>query len=112
MDSDSYFHIASDMLPSYIDTDNLIAYRQKGESMAPLFQDGDLLLINKLDKEVKINSSFLLEIDGYSGVKQVSINDFSNEYIINSLNPNYHTIYGKQDKTKIIGRVIWCSRFI
>lgn len=112
MDSDSYFHIASDMLPSYIDTDNLIAYRQKGESMAPLFQDGDLLLINKLDKEVKINSSFLLEIDGYSGVKQVSINDFSNEYIINSLNPNYHTIYVKQDKAKIIGRVIWCSRFI
>ncbi|MBN6075783.1 helix-turn-helix domain-containing protein [Aggregatibacter actinomycetemcomitans] len=108
----SYFYIASDMLPSHIDPDNLLAYRQKGNSMVPLFQDGDLLLINKLDKKVNINSSFLLEIDGYSGVKQVSINDFSNEYIINSLNPNYQSIYIKQDKADIIGRVIWCSRFI
>ncbi|EHK89872.1 XRE family transcriptional regulator [Aggregatibacter actinomycetemcomitans] len=107
-----YFYIASDMLPSHIDPDNLLAYRQKGNSMVPLFQDGDLLLINKLDKKVNINLSFLLEIDGYSGVKQVSINDFSNEYIVNSLNPNYQSIYIKQDKADIIGRVIWCSRFI
>ncbi|QIA76184.1 XRE family transcriptional regulator [Rodentibacter caecimuris] len=108
----SYFHIASDMLPRHIDTDNLLAYRQKGDSMTPLFQDGDLLLINKLDKEVNVNSLFLLEIDGYSGVKQVSINDFANEYIINSLNPNYQCIYIKQDKANIIGSVIWCSRFL
>ena len=112
-DEDSgYFHIASDTLPNHIVPDNLLAYRQKGDSMTPLFQDGDVLLINKSDKEVKVNSSFLVEIDGYSGVKQVSRNDFANEYIIHSINSTYQPIYAKQDGINIVGRVVWYSRFV
>ncbi|HHE3506922.1 TPA: XRE family transcriptional regulator [Pasteurella multocida] len=107
-----YFHIASDMLPHDIDTANLLAYLHLGDSMNPLFQDNDVLLINKLDKEIKMDSPFLLEFSGYSGVKKVSRNDFSNEYIIHSENNDFLPIYKPQNEVTIIGRVIWCSRFI
>ncbi|PVX40530.1 helix-turn-helix protein [Pasteurella langaaensis DSM 22999] len=112
MEDDSYFHIANDMLPSYIDTDNLLAYRQKGDAMSPLYKDGDTLLIDKLDKEASINSAFLVEIDDYNGIKLVSKNDFAKEYIIHSVNTNYQPIYVKTNEVNIIGRVIWCGRFM
>ncbi|WP_065236565.1 XRE family transcriptional regulator [Gallibacterium genomosp. 3] len=108
----SSFHIASDMLPTYINAENLLAYRQKGDSMSPLYKDGDILLIDKLDKKTNTNSTFLIEIDGYSGIKLVSNNDFAKEYIIHSVNTHYQPIYIKQDKVSIIGRVIWHSHFI
>lgn len=112
MEDDSYFHIANDMLPSYIDTDNLLAYRQKGDAMNPLYKDGDTLLIDKLDKEASINSAFLVEINDYNGIKLVSKNDFAKEYIIHSVNTNYQPIYVKTNEVNIIGRVIWCGRFM
>lgn len=110
-EGDNYFHIASDMLPNYIDTNNLLAYRQRGESMSPLFEDNDILLINKLDKEVKTNSYFLLEIDNFLFVRKIAQNDFANEYIILSENKDFLPIYIGQDKVNIIGHVIWHSHF-
>lgn len=107
----SSFHIASDMLPTYINAENLLAYRQKGDSMSPLYKDGDILLIDK-DKKTNTNSTFLIEIDGYSGIKLVSKNDFAKEYIIHSVNTNYQPIYVKTNEVNIIGRVIWCGRFM
>lgn len=111
-ESNSYFHIASDALPDYLEPNNLLAYRHKGGAMLPLLEDNDILLIDKSDKEVRMNSLLLLELNGYSGVKKVSRNDFSNEYIISSTDVNYAPIYCHQDEVNIIGSVIWCSRFI
>lgn len=109
---DGYFHIASNMLPSYINSDNLITYRQLGDAMSPLFQNGDILLIDKSDKEVRTNKSFLIEIGEYSGIKQITSNDFANEYIIHSIDTKYPPIYEKKDNVAIVGRVIWYSRLI
>ncbi|MDG6894519.1 XRE family transcriptional regulator [Volucribacter amazonae] len=110
-DSD-YFHIADDMLPKHIDSKNLLAYYYKGDAMAPLFQDGDILLIDKSDTKITLNSACLIEIEDYCGVKLVSYNDFAKEYILSSVNENYLPIYMNKGKVNIIGRVIWFSRFL
>lgn len=108
-----YFYIPSNLFTN-INTDNLIAYHYRGGAMSPLFKDGDILLIDKAQKDIEEQDSAFLTLyrETYDSIKHITYNEFANEYILYCKNELYAPIYSSQEELDIIGRVIWYSRFI
>lgn len=111
---DNFFHIASNLFEN-INYEELLAYRMQGDSMSPVFNGGDILIINKSDKKVGIGKEKIFLISygsGFSSAKYLSHNEFAKEYIIHAENKLYSPMYLPTDDTDIIGRVIWYCRAI
>ena len=78
-----------------------------GDSMDKIFQDGDIVVVEK-DSIVENGQLGVVMINGYNAtVKRIRYNGDQVILIPESNNTNhYPQVYGKNDKVKIIGRVV------
>lgn len=85
--------------------EHLTLIRAEGDSMFPLIQNGDLLMVDDSVKEVIPNKVFVIRQDNKLRVKRLRT-EFTGETLIISDNHNYpNEIMDKE--TEIIGQVVW-----
>ncbi|HBU9596371.1 TPA: helix-turn-helix domain-containing protein [Staphylococcus aureus] len=97
----------------YFATKNLNSNKEEfglqvsGDSMDKLFQDGDVVVVEK-DSTVENGQLGVVLVNGYNGtVKRIRYNNDQIILIPESNNPShYPQVYGKDDEVKIIGRVV------
>lgn len=84
--------------------------RARGDSMAPLIHDGDLMLVDERDRRVTAHPAiFVIRIDGALMVKRVA--RAGPDLIVTSDNPAAPPIAPQSPATvDVIGRVVWLSR--
>lgn len=82
------------------------AIRIQGDSMEPLIHDGQIIFYHQ-QEEVENGEIAIVEIDG-DGVtcKQIYYDYTSDEVILRSINKKYEPRHVKDDRVRIIGRVI------
>lgn len=96
---------------------NLISIRidkKDGMSMSPILKPGDIIVINRDDKEISPTGIYAVRIGDGCTVKRVQIDEKDRMLLIpENKEPPYRTriidIEPGQD-TPVIGRVIWCSK--
>ncbi|HCV2115191.1 TPA: helix-turn-helix domain-containing protein [Staphylococcus aureus] len=97
----------------YFATKNLNSNKEEfglqvsGDSMDKLFQDGDVVVVEK-DSTVENGQLGVVLVNGYNGtVKRIRYNNDQIILIPESNNPShYPQVYGKDDEVKIVGRVV------
>ncbi|EPZ07570.1 TPA: helix-turn-helix domain-containing protein [Staphylococcus aureus] len=97
----------------YFATKNLNSNKEEfglqvsGDSMDKLFQDGDVVVVEK-DSTVENGQLGVVLVNGYNGtVKRIRYNNDQIILIPESNNPShYPQVYGKDDEVKVVGRVV------
>ncbi|HDA0138932.1 TPA: helix-turn-helix domain-containing protein [Staphylococcus aureus] len=97
----------------YFATKNLNSNKEEfglqvsGDSMDKLFQDGDVVVVEK-DSTVENGQLGVVLVNGYNGtVKRIRYNNDQIILIPESNNPSHcPQVYGKDDEVKIVGRVV------
>ncbi|WP_312582596.1 XRE family transcriptional regulator [Staphylococcus aureus] len=97
----------------YFATKNLNSNKEEfglqvsGDSMDKLFQDGDVVVVEKAST-VENGQLGVVLVNGYNGtVKRIRYNNDQIILIPESNNPShYPQVYGKDDEVKIVGRVV------
>lgn len=97
----------------YFATKNLNSNKEEfglqvsGDSMDKLFQDGDVVVVEK-DSTVENGQLGVVLVNGYNGtVKRIRYNNDQIILIPESNNPShYPQVYGKDDEVNIVGRVV------
>ncbi|HCY7040352.1 TPA: helix-turn-helix domain-containing protein [Staphylococcus aureus] len=97
----------------YFATKNLNSNKEEfglqvsGDSMDKLFQDGDVVVVEK-DSTVENGQLGVVLVNGYNGtVQRIRYNNDQIILIPESNNPShYPQVYGKDDEVKIVGRVV------
>lgn len=97
----------------YFATKNLNSNKEEfglqvsGDSMDKLFQDGDVVVVEK-DSTVENGQLGVVLVNGYNGtVKRIRYNNDQIILIPESNNPShYPQVYRKDDEVKIVGRVV------
>lgn len=97
----------------YFATKNLNSNKEEfglqvsGDSMDKLFQDGDVVVVEK-GSTVENGQLGVVLVNGYNGtVKRIRYNNDQIILIPESNNPShYPQVYGKDDEVKIVGRVV------
>ncbi|MCE5003357.1 transcriptional regulator [Staphylococcus pseudoxylosus] len=99
-----YIYFATDKIDS--DKEEF-ALRVSGDSMDKIFQEGDVVVIEK-DSSVENGQLGVVMINGYNAtVKRIRYNNDQIILIPESNNPNhYPQVYGINDEVKIVGRVV------
>ncbi|WP_251920483.1 XRE family transcriptional regulator [Ligilactobacillus salivarius] len=85
------------------------ALRVNGDSMTPIFSDGQIIYVNKIydTEEVRNNQFVIAELNGDSYVKKIVFDDDRKNCRLISLNKRYADIeIKKSDDFKIVGVVI------
>lgn len=96
-------------LPAISNPRNLATLSAYGDSMAPTFADGDILLIDRGVCEVKLDAVYVLALNDELFVKRIQ-RRISGELVIKSDNPLYdaHVVEnGEKETLKVLGRVVW-----
>lgn len=103
-----YIYFATDKIDSSKDE---FALRVTGDSMDKIFQDGDVVVVEK-DSTVENGQLGVVMVNGYNAtVKRIRYNDDQIILIPESNNNNhYPQVYGKKDEVKIVGRVVASQR--
>ncbi|HDJ2894617.1 TPA: helix-turn-helix domain-containing protein [Staphylococcus aureus] len=97
----------------YFATKNLNSNKEEfglkvsGDSMDKLFQDGDVVVVEK-DSTVENGQLGVVLVNGYNGtVKRIRYNNDQIILIPESNNPShYPQVYGKDDEITVVGRVV------
>lgn len=84
---------------------NLRVIYASGESMSPRIQDGDVLLIDVSDREIKDGKAYAIQ-NGELRVKRL-FKQFDGKIILRSDNSNFPDEIAPPDAIDIIGRVAW-----
>ena len=80
-----------------------------GDSMAPTFNSGDVLLVDTDMREVRIDGIYVLEAHGRLFIKRVR-QRMDGSFEISSDNPTHKTVdtLNGDHQVEVKGRVIWC----
>lgn len=85
------------------------ALRVNGDSMTPIFSDGQIIYVNKIydTEEVRNNQFVIAELNGNSYVKKIVFSNNKEDCQLISLNKEYNPInVTKDDDFKIVGLVV------
>jgi phage repressor protein C with HTH and peptisase S24 domain len=95
-------------LPTMTAINNIAFIHAIGDSMAPTFNDGDILLVDVGVREVKSDAVYVLEALDRLFIKRVR-QRLDGKYEISSDNPNVKTIdiLNGDNQVSIRGRVVW-----
>jgi SOS-response transcriptional repressor LexA len=98
-------------LPANTSVDKLAILTAYGDSMSPTFSDGDLLLVDRGVKEIKLDAVYVISRDNELFIKRVRRRVQDGAVIIKSDNPLYGTgdiiENGEREQLEILGRVVW-----
>jgi phage repressor protein C with HTH and peptisase S24 domain len=95
-----------------LDPKALVLVSVQGDSMVPTLSEGDLLLLDKRERQVRNDGIYVLRRDGDLIVKRLQ-RGFDGSIMIKSDNPAYETQIIQEDQIEqlaIIGRVVWTGR--
>lgn len=88
----------------YVPSDFDMIFEVSGDSMEPMFKDGELIFI-EFDQEVRNGQIGVVQINGESFLKKMYIEN--NELKLISLNKDYDNIIATEaDDVKVVGRVL------
>ena len=90
--------------------DDLLIINVRGDSMEPMFQHGDQLVIDRRDTNPRQPGPFALWYDDGYVVKNVEIMRRERKLRIFSSNPAYSPDEAEPDEVKIMGRPVWFAR--
>jgi len=97
-------------LPNITSPGNLNVLSAYGDSMAPTFSDGDLLLVDTGVKEIRLDAIYILSLNNELYVKRVQRRITDGSVTIKSDNPLYDPVTitnGERDSLSVLGRVVW-----
>lgn len=84
----------------------LIAMRVKGESMFPLYREGDVVVVNTADVKPVDTKEYVVNFDGDVVLKRLSRDGGSWWLTSDNPEPKYHRRSVRSGETIIIGRVV------
>jgi phage repressor protein C with HTH and peptisase S24 domain len=90
------------------DPRNLILVEAVGDSMAPTFDDRDLLLVDLGEPRFRQDGVYVLKRDGDLAVKRLQ-RRHDGRIVIRSDNPAYQSVATDPSRVGVIGRVIWVA---
>ncbi|WP_369806073.1 S24 family peptidase [Sphingobium sp. 15-1] len=92
--------------------DRISIIQVKGESMAPTLIDGDEIMVNHDDAEIRLRDGiYVLLLDGVLFVKRVALGPRKGQFTVRSDNPAYPQWDNLEPELmKIVGRVVWVGR--
>lgn len=88
---------------------NLAVLTAYGDSMAPTFNSGDMLLVDTGVSDLKLDAVYVLDRDGELFIKRVQ-RRMDGALVIRSDNPLYESFVmqeGELDRLRVLGRVVW-----
>ena len=89
---------------------NLAVLTAYGDSMQPTFSDGDLLLVDRGVREVRLDAVYVLALNDELFVKRVQRRITDGAVVIKSDNPLYDPVVltnGERRSLEVLGRVVW-----
>ncbi|MFC7050776.1 S24 family peptidase [Emcibacter nanhaiensis] len=93
--------------------ESLAVITVSGDSMSPTLQDGDHILVDMSERQIRNDGIYVLRNDDMLLVKRVSINPVTKLCTIKSDNPQYDSWSDcEPDALDILGRIIWMGRKI
>ena len=82
-----------------------------GDSMEPTLRDGDTMLIDRTQINIRRPGIYVIGFEGTLNVKRVSVNELAGTIRISSDNPAYAAYDATpDDQFQVAGRVIWIGR--
>lgn len=96
-------------LPNISNPENLAVISARGDSMAPTFNDGDMLLVDRGVNDIKLDAVYVLTMNEELYIKRIQ-RRLDGDVIIKSDNPLYdpHIVSnGDREGLKVLGRVVW-----
>lgn len=112
-DAESYFAFSSAFLHSKGSPKSMVVMRVEGDSMSPEIRDGDMVLIDQSQAEVRLGRIFAVGFEDAIYLKR--IDKEPGKILLKSVNPAYQPIQintGSQeaDSFRVIGQVLWVGR--
>lgn len=87
-------------LPKYFD----LAFKVEGESMKPMFEDGEIIFVEKMVYPIN-GAIMVVQIDDEAFIKKIYIEESRLRLV--SLNPKYKDIYANEENDiRIVGKVV------
>lgn len=85
---------------------NLFILKIQGNSMSPLFNEGDLIMIDTSKTKIEDGASYILCNETEATVKQC-FKTFSGNILLKPINPDFPSFEIKENKINVIGRVVY-----
>ncbi|MFT4925596.1 MAG: phage repressor protein C with HTH and peptisase S24 domain [Phenylobacterium sp.] len=95
-----------------VSSDNIAFVTVSGESMQPTLDDGDMILVDLSDQQVRAEDIYLLQTDGSLMTKRLK-KARNGELQVISDNPQYPSWSIKpseDEQSQVVGKVVWCGR--
>lgn len=93
--------------------DSMVLFEAAGDSMSPTLNDGDMIMVNTLDMDVRTGCIYLLRVEDELMVKRLETRP-GGILLIRSDNPRYEDIpVDRRDESQnvaILGRMVWSCR--
>jgi phage repressor protein C with HTH and peptisase S24 domain len=89
--------------------DNLIALEVSGESMMPLYRDGDTLIVDRA-AQVRKGDRVVLRTTGGEVMAKILLRQSAKQLELHSLNPEHSNRTIEMAHVDWIGRIIWASQ--
>lgn len=95
-----------------VNSDNIAFIEVRGDSMQPTLYDGDMVLIDLSDQQVRSKGVYLLKGEGELMAKRVSRDSDGNFHVSsdNDQYPSWRIDAKDLQENPIAGRVVWCGR--
>ncbi|MBP9032773.1 MAG: helix-turn-helix transcriptional regulator [Pseudomonadales bacterium] len=97
-------------LPALSSSNNLAVLSAYGDSMAPTFADGDVLLVDRGVHDIRLDAVYVLALNNELYVKRIQRRITDGAVIIKSDNPLYDPVVvenGERAQLRVLGRVVW-----
>lgn len=97
-------------LPSITAPKNLAVLSAYGDSMAPTFSDGDIVLVDRGITEIKMDAVYVLALNDELYVKRIQRRITDGAVLVLSDNPAYQPVVvdnGERSGLRVLGRVVW-----
>lgn len=96
---------------SHAETSQLAVIRVSGDSMEPMLNNADQVLVDRTVRRVGRDGIYIIDLDGDLLVKRCQVDLETRHIIVKSDNPAYETMrVTDTSRINVLGRVIWIGR--
>lgn len=105
VEPDQYLSVDMSLYPSS-NSKNLFILKIQGNSMSPLFDEDDLIMIDTSKTKIEDGASYILCNETDATVKQC-FKTFSGNILLKPINPDFPSFETEETKINIIGKVVY-----
>lgn len=112
-DIERYFTFPSTFFQRKGNPDNMVLMRVDGDSMQPEIMDGDMVLIDQNQRDIRLGRIFAVGFEEAIYLKRIDM--LPGKVVMKSVNPAYPPLEFEisdqlADSFRVIGQVLWCGR--